>query len=135
MSECCCSGSTTLIYSCSGAADVGEIADRVSRKLSKDGYGKMSCLAAIGAQLSGYVASAKGADRTIVIDGCKTSCGKKNLEALGLQPATFIITEMGFTKGKTPSTDDIVDKIVNLIINDSDSKLKCENTAESSCCC
>ena len=38
----CCSGGTTLIYACSGAADVGEIADRVTRKLCDEGYARMT---------------------------------------------------------------------------------------------
>ena len=51
----CCSGGVRMIYACSGAADVGEIADRVARKLRDEGFTKMSCLAAIGVDLSGYV--------------------------------------------------------------------------------
>ena len=58
----CCSGGVRLIYSCSGAADVGEVADRVVRKLRDDGFAKMTCLAGVGADLSGFVQSAKGAD-------------------------------------------------------------------------
>jgi uncharacterized metal-binding protein len=38
----CCGGGTKLIYACSGAADVGEIADRVARKLRADGVARMS---------------------------------------------------------------------------------------------
>jgi uncharacterized metal-binding protein len=43
----CCGGRTRLIYTCSGGADVGEIADHVARKLRDNGYGKndyASCL-------------------------------------------------------------------------------------------
>lgn len=48
MGECGCNNTKTrLIYSCSGCADVGEIADQVARKLTRDGYGKMTCLASI----------------------------------------------------------------------------------------
>ncbi len=39
MAECCTDG-TKLIYSCSGASNVGEIADRVARKLRVEGFGK-----------------------------------------------------------------------------------------------
>lgn len=67
-----CSGGTRMIYACSGAADVGEIADGVARKLRDEGFAKMSCLAAIGADLSGYVQTAKAADTVVAIDGCST---------------------------------------------------------------
>ncbi|MBT4482837.1 MAG: zinc-binding protein, partial [Candidatus Latescibacteria bacterium] len=39
----------TLIFPCSGAADVGEISDQIARKLTRDGIGKMFCLAGVGA--------------------------------------------------------------------------------------
>jgi len=45
----CCTGGVRLIYSCSGAADVGEVADKLARKLSKSGIGNMFCLPVIGA--------------------------------------------------------------------------------------
>ena len=46
---CTCSQETTLvIYACSGAADVGEIADRTARHLAREGKGKMSCAVGVG---------------------------------------------------------------------------------------
>ncbi len=48
MSGNCCSSATKLIFACSGAADVGAIADQAARKLTRDGVGKMFCLAGIG---------------------------------------------------------------------------------------
>jgi len=45
----CCTGGVRLIYSCSGAVDVGGVADKFARKLSKSGIGNMFCLPVIGA--------------------------------------------------------------------------------------
>ncbi len=109
MAECCTDG-TRLIYSCSGASNVGEIADRVARKLRAEGFGTMTCLASIGAHLSGFVESAKGADENITIDGCPVACARKNLEHIGVKPKSFILTEMGLVKGKTPVNVEIVDE-------------------------
>ena len=92
----CCEGNTLLIYPCSGGSDVGEIADRVARKLRDKSYGKMSCLAGIGARLSSFIESAKSAEN-ITIDGCPIACARKNLEQIGLTPCSFILTEMGLT--------------------------------------
>jgi len=64
---------TNLIYACSGAADVGEIADQVARRLRAEGFTKMTCLAGIGAGLQNYVQSAKDSDVNIAIDGCSCS--------------------------------------------------------------
>ncbi len=111
----CCRGGTKLIYSCSGSADVGEIADHVTRKLRDEGFAKMTCLAGVGAGLSGYVQSAKGADEVITIDGCVTACARKSLERIGVQPTSYILTDLGLEKHETPVTDQIVDEVLEKI--------------------
>ena len=45
--SCKCAGNLTLVFACGGAADVGEISDRVARKLNRDGVGKMFCIVGI----------------------------------------------------------------------------------------
>lgn len=104
-----------MIYACSGAADVGEVADRVARRLRDQGFAKMSCLAAVGAGLSGYVQTAKGADECFTIDGCATACARKNLERVGVTPRSFVLTEMGLVKGKSPVTGETVEKMYEAI--------------------
>lgn len=106
----CCDGKQKLIYPCSGAADVGEIADRVARKLRTDGYGNMSCLAGVGSHQFAFIESAKAAEN-FTIDGCQIACAKKTLEHAGIIPRSYILTEIGLIKGKTPVTDEVVTKI------------------------
>jgi uncharacterized metal-binding protein len=107
-----CSDGIRLIYSCSGAADVGEIADKVARKLRSEGFAKMTCLAAIGANLSGFVQSAKNADENIIIDGCQVGCARKSFERIAVKPKSFVLTEdFNLKKGETPATDKIVSDI------------------------
>ena len=113
----CCGGGTKLIYSCSGAADVGEIADQVARRLRSEGFAKMTCLAGIGAGLSGYVQSAKGADENITIDGCPVACAKTTLEKIGVTPTSYILTDLGLVKGESPITKETVKQISNKIIS------------------
>jgi uncharacterized metal-binding protein len=96
-----------LIYSCSGASDVGQIADLVTRKLRDQGFARMTCLAGIGADLSGYVESARAADLNITIDGCGTACAKRALERIGVTPSSYVLAEFGIEKGKTPPTEEI----------------------------
>ena len=114
-SECKCSTAPTLIFPCSGAADVGEISDRIARRLSCEGIGKMNCLAGVGAQLTGFVESAKTARVNITIDGCPTACSRKMFENLGLEPQSFILTDMGLVKGKAPVDDHVIEKLVETI--------------------
>jgi uncharacterized metal-binding protein len=86
MVNCCSSdnGGIKLIYACSGAANTGYLADAVARELMKQSAGKMTCLAAMGAELSGFIESAKSAGKNIVIDGCPVACGKKIFEKLNI---------------------------------------------------
>jgi uncharacterized metal-binding protein len=108
----CCKPETNLIYACSGAADVGEIADQVARRLRSEGFAKMTCLAGIGAGLSSYVQSAISTDENITIDGCSVACAKKTLEKIGVTPTSYILTDMGLVKGETPITEKIVDEVL-----------------------
>ena len=95
----CCDGSVkTLILACSGGSNVGQIANAVMIHADKLGIGTAYCLAGIGADLSGFIESAK-ASRTILIDGCSVGCGRKTFEKNGITPSTyFTITGLGIEK-------------------------------------
>src|SRR4030042_6494219 len=94
--NCCSSGGLPLLYPCSGAADVGELADRAARKLWEEGFGLKTCLAGVGADLSGFVQSAKGADVNITLDGCPTACARKTLERVGVKPVSVVPSDLGY---------------------------------------
>jgi uncharacterized metal-binding protein len=113
-SGCACSGMTTLIFPCSGSADVGEIADRAARKFAQKGCAGMSCLAGVGADISGFIASAKGADRLLVVDGCNLECARKTLAEKGITESIIHVrvTDMGFVKGKSPVTAERINAVV-----------------------
>jgi uncharacterized metal-binding protein len=67
----------------------------------------MTCLAGVGADLSGFVESAKAADLNIAVDGCPVQCAKKTLERIGITPVSFVLTDYGIEKGKTPLTEEL----------------------------
>ncbi len=120
MSECKnCSSGTRLIFTCSGAANVGNIADCAARILAKDNYGKMLCLSAIGAKLSNYLQSAKDADENVVIDGCNIFCGKKIFDEAGLKYTSYLVTDMGLEKGISQVTNENIQKVVSTIKHNS----------------
>ncbi|MBU2511232.1 putative zinc-binding protein [bacterium] len=121
MSECCGNEKTVLLYACSGASDVGNVSDRVARGLSRDGFGKMTCVAAIGAGLSGFIESAKGATENITIDGCDKYCARLSLERVGVTPKSYVLTEMGLKKGETSVTDQTIRSIRQKIIQTEES--------------
>ena len=107
-----CRGGDTLIFACSGAADVGAISDRAARQMTRAGVGKMFCLAGVGGQVEGIVQKSKAASRILAIDGCSLDCTKKCLERAGIANFTYVrVTDLGFEKGKSPATDENVDKV------------------------
>ncbi len=115
--NCGSDAETNLIYACSGAANTGLLADQVMRTLNRDKAGSSTCLAAMGADLSGFIQSARSATRNIVLDGCKVSCGKKIFEKNGLPFRHFIMTDFDVEKGKTAITGDLVEAVAGRIAN------------------
>ncbi len=114
---CSCGGDceTNLIYACSGAANTGLLADQVMRSLNRDKAGSSTCLAAMGADLSGFLLSARNATRNIVLDGCKVSCGAKIFEKNGIPFQHHIMTDYGVEKGKTAITGDLIESVAGQV--------------------
>lgn len=130
----CCGGGTKLLYSCSGSADVGEIADRAARRLRDEGFAKMTCLAGVGADLSGFVQSALGADENISIDGCPMACARKSLERIGVHPTSWILTELGLVKHETPVTEQIIDDVLDKIKKGAGFSSATPGPSDGGCC-
>ena len=103
-----------LIFACSGAADVGEIADLAARKLSKDGIGTMFCLAGVGGRVEPVMQKTKSASKILAIDGCELDCVKNCLRGAGLQEFEHLrVTDLGMRKGGSPATDENIAEVAN----------------------
>jgi uncharacterized metal-binding protein len=95
-----------LIFPYSGGSDVGAITDRAARLLTKQGVGKMYCLAGIGGRVSGIVETTKAVETVLVIDGCPQDCARKTLELAGFTGYAHLrLTDIGLNKGESPATD------------------------------
>ncbi|MGD9949051.1 MAG: putative zinc-binding protein [Desulfobulbus sp.] len=111
---CTCSAGPKLIFSCSGAADVGELADQTARTLTRNGDGKMFCLAGIGGRVSGILKSTEAAASILAIDGCALDCSKKSLEEAGFTRINHLrLTDLGFEKGNAEVNSDSIALIVD----------------------
>ena len=109
---CACSAGPKLIFSCSGVADVGELADQAARKLNREGAGKMFCLAGIGGRVSGIMKSTEAAASILAIDGCALDCTKKSLHEAGFKQFNHIrLADLGFEKGKTEVDAESIAKV------------------------
>jgi uncharacterized metal-binding protein len=95
---------------------VGEISDRAARRLSKDGVGKMFCLAGIGGKVEPIISAAKSAPMILAIDGCGLDCARSCLEQAGFEDFQHLrITDMGMEKGKSPVTDQRITEVADIV--------------------
>jgi uncharacterized metal-binding protein len=111
--ESICSGDPTLIFACSGAADVGALSDMAARKLTSEGAGKMYCLAGIGGRVKGIMQTTENAVHILAIDGCPLDCVKLCLEEAGFTEFDQMrVTDFGLEKGRSPATDENIAAVV-----------------------
>ena len=97
--ECCKPSSNTMILACSGASNLGQLSNQAAVDLAREGFGKMFCLAGIGAHLSGFVQSAKDVPAMVAIDGCGVGCAKKILGHAEVPLQAYLtISDLGFEK-------------------------------------
>lgn len=112
--KCTCSAAPKLIFPCSGAADVGAIADQAARKLTREGSGKMFCLAGIGGRVSGIMKTAESAEKILAIDGCPLNCAKNCLEQAGFTKFEHVnLSDLGMNKGQSAVSDENIQKVVD----------------------
>ena len=96
---CCAEGSNRMIIWCAGAANVGQMTNRIAVELSDEGYGQLFCLAGIAAHRGGFVRSVKDAEDMLVLDGCPIACARKIIEHVEAAVKNhFILTEFGVEK-------------------------------------
>lgn len=106
----------TLLFACSGAADVGELADRAARTCAREGMGRMFCLAGVGAGLESFVAGARNARHVVAIDGCRESCASRCLEKAGVHPSVIVeLGALGFAKGSSRPDEAAVARVVDVV--------------------
>lgn len=107
----CCSNGTKYVLSCSGACDLGNIADLVARKLSESGIRKMHCLAIVAAGVEKPTEELKNS-ALLLIDGCPVDCARKIVDAANFKSYThFRITDMGFVKGQTSVSESNITEV------------------------
>ena len=115
MSTCTCSTAPKLIFPCSGGSDVGAVTDQTARKLTREGAGKMYCLAGIGGRVAGIIKTTQSAAQVLAIDGCEQDCARKTLELAGFSKFAHLrLSDLGMAKGQTPPTEANVAKAAAL---------------------
>jgi uncharacterized metal-binding protein len=99
--DCCATAVPTMILACAGGSNVGQLSNQAAVELTQEGFGKLFCLAGIGANLSGFVQSARDIKQLVVIDGCEKPCAKGVLERAEVPMRGYlVITDLGIHKTK-----------------------------------
>ena len=99
--DCCTTAVPTMILACAGGSNVGQVSNQAAVELTQEGFGKLFCLAGIGANFSGFVQSARGIPQLVVIDGCEMACAKGVLERAEVPVRGYlVITNLGLQKNK-----------------------------------
>jgi uncharacterized metal-binding protein len=99
-SKCLCEPGEILLFTCSGASNVGQVANQAAVTLAQDGVGRMFCLAGIGGHIPGMIESTKAGKMIVALDGCPVACAKKTLEHAGFRIDEYLqATELGMEKG------------------------------------
>ena len=109
-----CSGGPALVFACSGAADVGAVADQAARRLTKEGAVSMFCLAGVGGRVAPIMEKTKSASKILAIDGCPLNCVGETLKQAGFDRFEhMLVTDLGLEKGSTEINDENVGKVVD----------------------
>lgn len=97
--KCLCGSSDVRVVACSGASNVGQIANQSAIDLAKEKVVGFFCLAGVAGHIKGMIKSAKEADLLITIDGCPVQCAAKTLQHAEIEPAIqIVVTELGIEK-------------------------------------
>jgi uncharacterized metal-binding protein len=118
--QCDCQTAGKLIFPCSGASDVGALTDCAARQMTRDGVGKMYCLAGIGGRVQAIMETTRAAANVLVIDGCPQECARKTMEQAGFSDFQHLtLASLGLHKGSSPATEQrvrvVVEKAADLL--------------------
>ena len=105
--KCMCGSSDVPVVACSGASNVGQIANQAAIELAREKVAGFFCLAGVGGHIKGMVKSAKEAGLMIAIDGCPVQCAAKTLQHADIEPAIqIVVTELGIEKSPDLAPDE-----------------------------
>ena len=119
--KCSCGLANVALFPCVGAANVGQISNKIAIALEEQGIGNLMCTVGIGARAPGLMKSAESSDRIIAIDGCPVNCASKTLELAGFKvDRQIVISDLGIkkTKDRNPKDEEVgevLEKVMEIL--------------------
>jgi uncharacterized metal-binding protein len=128
----------TMILACSGASNVGQLSNQAAVELTREGFGQMFCVAAIGAHLPKFVNYAQKVPSMVAIDGCSVGCIRAILEHTGAPLRNYVVlTELGIEKNMNSNLGkDDIEKIKQAVRSSmkNDHVFPTPNPSDGGCC-
>ena len=98
---CCDTNEEIMILACSGGSNVGQLTNQAAVELTREGFGKMFCLAGIGGGIKSFSEAAAKRTDVVVLDGCPVGCAKAVLAREGVPLKGYVVvTDLGVQKVK-----------------------------------
>ena len=120
-SRCSCGSANVALFPCAGAANVGQLSNKIAIELEKQEIGNLMCTAGIGARAPGLMKSAEASDRILTIDGCPVGCATRTMELAGFKvDRQIVISELGVkkTKDRNPGDEEVagvLEKVMEIL--------------------
>lgn len=87
------------VITCSGISNTGKLTTQTGTALMRRCGGRIEACIAATRPTAALEVAVRHADRILVLDGCGDCCGKKKLEALGVEPDLHLVaTDCGIAK-------------------------------------
>lgn len=87
------------VITCSGVSNTGKLTAQTGAMLLRCSCGMIEACIAATRPTAALEATVRHADRILVLDGCGDCCGRKKLQALGVEPHLHIVaTDCGIAK-------------------------------------
>ena len=89
------------LLACSGASNLGQVANQAALELAEEGFCEILCAAAIGARIKWAVERLRDAPLVVSINGCESQCARKILNDIG-RPDVPCVTASDLEIEKSP---------------------------------
>jgi len=101
------------IYSCGGGSGVGQVADRVARRLAREGLGRMRCPPAFVGNLADAARLARHAGQIVAGAECRNDLAGKMLNDVGRGNVKHVrVTNLDVVKGRGPAIAVRINKVL-----------------------
>lgn len=94
-------GARALVYSCSGASNLGQLTNEIAIRLDRAGVAEMSCAEAVGIEAGAPYDAARSGRPVIAISGCPLACAERLLAEHGVEITRAVqLVNRGVLKAK-----------------------------------